>query len=120
MNDTTRTSKTWLDEEALRLFTEWLGMNYGEKVFGDHIDHHARRIFSHANSVIVSRRPSEPPSTAQACMDFAAYAVRYVGYAEIGDWNRVDAGLLTEALAKARKFLDDSYRATVTKEGSQS
>jgi hypothetical protein len=52
-----------VDQEGLRLFAEWLGMNYGKKVFGDHMEHHALRIFSHATSVIRSRASAhEPPA----------------------------------------------------------
>jgi hypothetical protein len=64
-----RSSKPWVDEEGLRLFSEWLGMNYGKKVFGDHMEHHARRIFSHANSVIVSRRAADEPTDTEKQRD---------------------------------------------------
>jgi hypothetical protein len=50
-----------VDQEGLRLFAEWLGMNYGKKVFGDHMEHHALRIFSHATSVIRSRASAHEP-----------------------------------------------------------
>jgi hypothetical protein len=55
------TSKEKVDQEGLRLFAEWLGMNYGKKVFGDHMEHHALRIFSHATSVIRSRASAHEP-----------------------------------------------------------
>lgn len=63
----------------------------------------------------VGRLAHEPCEQHKALRYFAAEAIRYVGFAEIGDWNRVDGNKLADALSQVLCKLQAAYSAQLTR-----